>query len=357
VAVPRGAQCPRDAQTLRPLPDYDPVFDQGASRARRLHALEPGLRQGQLPEMGAQGMVRIAAQRIGLPCRGLAARTKIARMTNALDVSVVIAVKDGARTLQRCLDSIYGQRHVRAEVLVVDADSKDGTAAILRANDARLAFYVSEPDRGLYAAWNKALPRSRGEWLCFLGCDDVFHDDLALHDLVRSPAALGSAARVVYGKMNLVTLGGAVAQTVGRPWAETRGEFLSGFMIPHSGTLHHRSLFEIHGGFDESYRVAGDYEFVLRELKQAPAEFVDRVAADMQLGGRSGRPDSIHATLREVARARRAHGLTRLPVRLALALTTSWIGAGLFRIAGPEVFGAAADAYRVLRGKSKIWKA
>jgi glycosyltransferase involved in cell wall biosynthesis len=276
-------------------------------------------------------------------------------MTDAVDVSVVIAAKDGARTLQRCLDSVFGQRQLRAEVLVVDANSADGTAEVLRANEARLAFHVSEPDTGLYAAWNKALPRARGEWLCFLGCDDVFHDDLALHDLVRSPATQRRAARLVYGKLNLVTPRGAVAQTVGRPWAETREEFLSGFMIPHPATLHHRSLFGIHGGFDESYRIAGDYEFVLRELKQAPAEFVDRVAVDMRLGGRSGRPDSIHATLREVARARRAHGLARLPVRLAVALTTSWIGAGLFRIAGPEVFGAAADAYRVLRGKPRIW--
>jgi len=237
----------------------------------------------------------------------------------------------------------------------VDAYSKDGTAAILQANDARLAFHVSEPDSGLYAAWNKALPRARGEWLCFLGCDDVFHDDLALHDLVRSPAAQNMAGRLVYGKLNLVTPSGAVAQTVGRPWPETREAFLSGFMIPHPATLHHRSLFEVHGRFDESYRIAGDYEFALRELKQAPAGFVDRVAVDMRLGGRSGRPDSIHATLREVVRARRAHGLTDLPARLALALAASWIGAGLFRVAGPAVFGAAADSYRMLRGKPKIW--
>jgi hypothetical protein len=276
-------------------------------------------------------------------------------VTGPVDASVVIAVKDGARTLQRCLESVYAQRRVRVEVLVVDANSQDGTAAILRANEARLAFCVSEPDAGLYAAWNKALPRSRGAWLCFLGCDDVFHDDLALHDLVHSPAARGMTARLVYGKLNLVTPGGAVAQTVGRSWRETRDEFLSGFMIPHPATLHHRSLFDAHGSFDESYRVAGDYEFVLRELKQAPAEFVDRIAVDMRMGGRSGRPDSIHTTLREVARARRAHGLPRLPARLGLALATSWVGAALFRLAGPYVFGAAADAYRVMRGKPKIW--
>ncbi len=276
-------------------------------------------------------------------------------MTGPVDASVVIAVKDGAPTLQRCLDSVYAQRHVCAEVLVVDANSMDGTAAILRTNAARLAFHVSEPDAGLYAGWNKALPRSRGEWLCFLGCDDVFHDDLALHELVHSPAAQSMAARLVYGKLNLVTPGGALAQTVGKPWPETREEFLSGFMIPHPATLHHRSLFDDHGGFDESYRIAGDYEFVLRELKQAPAMFVDRVVVDMRLGGRSGRPDSIHATLREVARARRVHGLPRLPARLALALATSWIGAAVFRIAGPSAFGAAADAYRLLRGKPRIW--
>jgi glycosyltransferase involved in cell wall biosynthesis len=265
-------------------------------------------------------------------------------------LSVIIAAKNSAATLQRCLDSVFAQRGARFETLVVDGASRDATPAILEANAERLAYRVSEPDSGVYSAWNKALRKARGDWICFVGSDDVLHDDLVFRDL------LGHAtAKVVYGKLRLVTPRGVVAQTVGRPWREMRADFLGGFMIPHPATLHHRSLFEEHGAFDESYRIAGDYEFVLRELKRGEATFVDRVAVDMRLGGLSVRPDSIHAALREVARARSTHGVRGTSPRFALAFAASWIGARLYRLAGPRAFGAAADFYRVLRGRPRIW--
>ena len=85
------------------------------------------------------------------------------------------------------------------------------------------------------------------------------------------------------------------------------------------------------------------------------ALFVDRVVVNARLGGTSARPDSIHGALRKVLRARRAHGLTRIPARLGAALVSSWIGGNLYRMAGPRVFGALADGYRMLRGRPRIW--
>ena len=268
-------------------------------------------------------------------------------------VSVIVAVKNGSRTLQQCLDSIFAQAGVDVEAVVIDADSTDGTKAILQANASRLGYFFSEPDSGIYAAWNKALARARGAWLCFLSCDDTFSGELALRDLVRV-AAKGSE-RVVYGKINLVTPRGIVAQTLGRPWQDARAQFLAGGMIPGPATLHHRSLFERHGHFDESYRLAGDYEFLLRELKQGAAVFVDRVAVNMRLRGASNRPDSIHLLVREIARARRQHGLRDTPLRLRLAFATSWIGAAIYRYFGERTFAALADAYRLVRGKPRAW--
>lgn len=268
---------------------------------------------------------------------------------------MVIAVKNGAPALPTCLESVFGQTGVSAETLVVDGGSTDGTKQIVQANVSRLAFALSEPDTGVYAAWNKALRKARGEWLCFLSCDDVFTDALALRDLVRAASLAECTARVWYGKVNLVTASGVVAQTLGRPWADCRKDFLGGVMIPGPATLHHRSLFERHGRFDESYRIAGDYEFLLRELKQGSAGFVDRVVVNMKLRGLSNRPDSIYVLLKEVSRARRAHGLIDSPLRLRLGLAASWIGARIHRVLGERVFTVLADLYRVVRGKPRVW--
>lgn len=275
--------------------------------------------------------------------------------TAQVEVSVIVAVKNGAHTLQRCIDSVMAQRGVELELVVVDGGSTDGTTAILQANEAHFSYRVSEPDSGIYGGWNKALRQVRGAWVCFLGCDDVFHDEFALRDLVRCPAAASGAATVIYGKMNLVTASGVVAQTVGQPWAQARRDFLAGFMIPHPGTLHDRRLFARHGAFDESYRIAGDYEFLLRELKDRGAQFVDRVVTDMRLGGASARPETIHVALREVVRARRAHGVNGSPMRLRVALAASRVGAAVYGMLGQRAFGVLADVYRVVRGRPRIW--
>jgi len=268
-------------------------------------------------------------------------------------ISVIVATLNCRDTIDRCLASICDQSYQCREVIVVDGGSQDGTLERLRVWQPRLPCIIAEPDEGLYQAWNKGLRAAAGEWIAFLGGDDAFHERDSLAHLAG--AAVSADKPVVYGRMNLVTANGVVAETVGRPWSEAKRALLRGIMIPHPGTLHHRQLFHRYGGFDESYRTAGDYEFLLRALVEGDAQFVDRVVVDMQLGGMSARPDSIHRGLREVVRARRAHGLTDFPVRLYVGLATSWIGARVYRYFGRRVFETLADAYRIARGKPRVW--
>lgn len=269
-------------------------------------------------------------------------------------VSVVVGVKNGAASLQRCLDSIAEQDWLSRETIVIDGASTDGTRELLQENlrTGKVSEFVSEPDRGLYDAWNKALRRCRGDWVCFLGCDDRFHDARALRHLIEAQVP---GVRVFYGRVRVITSKGVVGAVHGRPWAEARAAFLAGTMIPHPGTLHHRSLFEEHGLFDESYRIAGDYEMLLRELPGRDAVFVDRVVVDMSFGGISGRPATIYAGLRELQRARAAHGLRHASMRLRIRLAAGWIGAWIQRFFGERAYCWCADLYRLARGKRRIW--
>ncbi|MFN2645568.1 MAG: glycosyltransferase family 2 protein [Burkholderiales bacterium] len=275
---------------------------------------------------------------------------------NAL-VSAIIAVHNGAGTLQRCLDSIAAQDYGLRETIVIDGASTDGTREMLERNlrAGVVASYLSEPDSGVYSAWNKGIARARGRWMCFLGCDDAFHDPGALRALVQAGEADATGARVVYGRINRVSASGALIETIGVPWAEARAAFLDGFNIPHPGTLHHRSVFEERGAFDESYRIAGDYHLLLGELAERPAAFVDRVVLDMGFGGLSSRPATILLALREVARARRARGLGDTPPRLRAALAFARAGNVAHWLLGDRGYRHLADFYRRIHGRPKIW--
>ena len=87
-------------------------------------------------------------------------------------VTVVTAVFNGQPNLAGCLESILRQDYPNIEHIVVDGGSSDGTVDVLRQYDDRIAYWQSEPDKGVYDAWNKALAEAHGEWICFLGVDD-----------------------------------------------------------------------------------------------------------------------------------------------------------------------------------------
>ena len=271
-------------------------------------------------------------------------------------VTVIVAVRDGAATLERCLNSITSQTYPNTELIVLDGDSSDGSVDILKALERSLAFWESAPDRGIYHAWNKGLARATGDWVCFLGADDRFWQPDSLEGLIRRlPLPSPDAPRVVYGRAAVLSHGGDVLRYEGRPWEQARRDLAWSLPIPHPGMLHHRSLFETHGYFDESFLIVGDYELLLRELKTRPALYVpDVVVVAFQHGGQSNSPRMMGQMLQEIARARRKHGLgPSLPSRTRLKmLLTAWS----VNVIGERGFCRVADGVRRAQGKPPIWR-
>ncbi|MEQ1667696.1 MAG: glycosyltransferase [Sulfuriferula sp.] len=86
-------------------------------------------------------------------------------------ISIIIAVYNGKATLQQCIDSVVQQTYSNKELIIIDGGSKDGTVELLEENRNKFSYWESEPDRGIYNAWNKGLTQAKGEWICFLGAD------------------------------------------------------------------------------------------------------------------------------------------------------------------------------------------
>ena len=234
-------------------------------------------------------------------------------------LSVIVAVYNGQATLQQCMDSVAEQTYPHKELIVCDGASTDGTAGLLVKNSGKITAWISEPDRGIYHAWNKGVAMAKGEWICFLGADDFFWDAGVLEKMAAALAALPPSIRVAYGQVMPLSPGGNPLPPLGKPWRESGKPFLASMTIPHPGLMHHRSLFTQHGLFDESFRIAGDYEFLLRELKQADAAFIpDLMVAGMRQGGLSSDPSLALRLALESWRARRLHG-HRMPSRSELA--------------------------------------
>ena len=270
-------------------------------------------------------------------------------------ISIIIATYQSKATLQRCIDSVAWQIYPHKELLVIDGGSNDGTVEILKQNSQKIDYWISEPDRGIYHAWNKALGQSHGDWVCFLGADDYLWDEHVLEQMAPHLSRAFPAVRVVYGQVVRVNKSGVVLDILGGPWPTLHAALLVGDMLNiHQAMFHHRSLFEVRGKFDESFRIAGDYDLLLRELLGGQAEYVPCRVAAMQHGGISSIPSSKVVMIREIKRAMERNGV-KPPIKSYMAWLRAIIHALLYRVTGAGVSGAIADGYRYLAGKRRLW--
>lgn len=271
-------------------------------------------------------------------------------------ISIIIAVYNGAKTLQQCIDSVAQQSYPNKELIIIDGGSRDGTVGLLEANNNKINFWISEPDRGIYNAWNKGLAQASGEWVCFLGADDFFWDNEALERMSVALQNVPPDVRLAYSRIMLFTVDGKQLFPVGEPWEKMKTLFKQGMCLPHQGVMHRRNLFEQNGNFDESFRIGGDYELMLRELKSAEAKFIpDIIAVAMRQGGLSSNPSSTVEAMRDIRRAQKMHGQYWPTLFWLSAMVRVYMRMLLWKLFGEKVTRKVLDIGRRIKGVPPYW--
>ncbi|MFO7767603.1 MAG: glycosyltransferase family 2 protein [bacterium] len=272
-------------------------------------------------------------------------------------ISVITAVYNGREVLPGLLESIREQTWPLRELLVSDGGSTDRTPELLREAGETVTWWTSSPDRGIYDAWNRALEHTAGEWVLFLGADDRLASPTALEEAAGELRGLPSRIRVAYGMLRQVDPSGEVIAALGGPWEQVRKGLEHDLTLPHPATFHRRDLFTDHGLFDPTYQIAGDYEFLLRELPEREAAFLaDVTVTEMAVGGISDDPSAKVRQIIEVERARSEHGLRGLPPEWSARVLRARIHRLLDRLLGRETALALVNLYRRLAGKEPLRK-
>jgi glycosyltransferase involved in cell wall biosynthesis len=260
------------------------------------------------PEAAAQSVPRLCG---GRRLQGSAAETS----TEHPLVTVVTAVFNGEPYMAACIESVLSQDYPNIEHIVLDGASRDGTVDVLRRYEDRIAFWKSEPDSGVYDAWNKALLEARGEWICFLGADDEFLPGaisgyMALAAKNPSAEYLSSQTRWVHPS--------GYERTIGQAW--TWKKFQRRMVTAHVGSMHNRSLFDRLGSFDTTYRSAADYELLLRANDGLRTAYMPAVTVMMRAGGVSDDSAAFtEATKAKIVTGKRNKTLAMLELHIANA--------------------------------------
>jgi GT2 family glycosyltransferase len=273
-------------------------------------------------------------------------------------VTVVVAVKDDFPRLPGLLESVMGIAMSATEIIVVDGSSSDGTRERRLWDDNAgpvSVRWLSEPDDGVAEAWNRGVALARGEWVVFLGEDDVIHDNAAWQHTVNVLRGLPLSCGIAVFPIAVVSPAGRLLATETSPAGPLAARLLAGERIAHQGMFHRQALWTTCGQFDMSYRIAADYEFCLRACRAGVSveSFPDTPAVAMTFGGMS--KQSPLATLRELRRAQRFHDI---PVSSGM-LWAAWLRAGLrwcgMQLLAPSVVARCADAARQSRGLPPVW--
>jgi len=167
--------------------------------------------------------------------------------------------------LEQFLQSLTKQSWTDWELLLLDNASEDGTAELVADFQASLldgvqkVIWSSQPDSGIYEAWNRGLTLARGEYLCFVGADDTF----VQQDSLRMIAELSSTnAELITGRNDYYNKHGRFLRSWGYDWRW--GRMRQSMNIAHPGMLISRQLFITLGVYDQSFCICGDYEWLLR---------------------------------------------------------------------------------------------
>lgn len=226
-------------------------------------------------------------------------------------LSIITVAYNSAATIGDTLDSVNAQTFADLEYVVVDGASRDDTLRIVEARGKRVSKLVSERDKGIYDAYNKALGLATGDVIGFINSDDFYCDPQALAAVMErfeDPAVESVHADLVYIDKD-------DTRRITRHWISgpvTPQRLASGFVPAHPGLFLRRSVYERCGVFDTSYRLSADFEFMFRVLHtfRTPSVYLPRIVVKMRTGGATGGSfASVRRQNDEILRAMAQHGV------------------------------------------------
>jgi glycosyltransferase involved in cell wall biosynthesis len=184
-----------------------------------------------------------------------------------LKLSIITVNKNNAPGLEKTIQSVISQTYTDFEYIIIDGNSTDGSANVIKKHSAKINYWISEADTGIYNAMNKGIRKAQGEFCLFLNSGDWLINDSTLTKLFDELIHTEDAG--IYYTDSIAT---------NHPYFEPPKLIDINYLIVnnlnHQNSLIKRSLFLEHGLYSENYRIAADYDFWLREFWTYKTKFI-----------------------------------------------------------------------------------
>lgn len=197
-----------------------------------------------------------------------------------IKVSIITVSLNSVHTIEQTILSVLDQSYQNIEYIIIDGKSTDGTCNIIKKYEDVLFYYVSEPDKGIYDAMNKGLRRATGDIIGLINSDDWYEAD-AVSKVVNHFTS--GKAELVHGKMCFIDEKGNC--TCSKEKMLSHLWYMAGIVL-HPTVFVKRSVYEKYGVFNTDYRIAADYDLLLRfYAKGVRFEYIDEIISNFRTGG------------------------------------------------------------------------
>ncbi|MCB9015277.1 MAG: glycosyltransferase [Lentimicrobiaceae bacterium] len=207
-----------------------------------------------------------------------------------MKISVITIAYNSANSIHDAINSVLSQSYPDIEYIIVDGLSKDKTVDIIKSYGDKITKFVSEPDKGIYDALNKGIGMATGDVIGFMHSDDLFANNQILEKVAHVFQTHHTDS--IYGDLEYVYK--EDTSKVLRYWKSGNFSIRNlkcGWMPPHPTFYVKRSVYEKYGVFNINYRIAADYDTMLRFLGKyrISTMYLPEVMVKMRVGGASNR--------------------------------------------------------------------
>jgi glycosyltransferase involved in cell wall biosynthesis len=228
-----------------------------------------------------------------------------------IKVSIITVTFNSVRTISETIDSVLAQSYPYIEYIIIDGCSADGTIEKIKSYGKCVSKFLSETDTGIYDAINKGIRLADGDIVGILNSDDVFYDNYIIEKIVRT--FIDNEIDAVFGDVQFVDP--VKTSKIVRYYSSKKfnpGKFKYGYMPAHPSFYAKRELFEKLGYYKTDYKIAADFELLIRFLyiSKIKYQYLEMPFVSMRMGGVSNRSvKGKYIINKEIARACKENGI------------------------------------------------
>lgn len=216
-------------------------------------------------------------------------------------ISIITSTLNCINELKKTADSISSFKDNDIQWIIIDAASKDGTLDFIKSRSNLISDWISEPDTGIYNAWNKAIPLIQGNWVMFLGAGDTLSNDWIDFVKARPPVEdIIYSNILIHDKYKIYT-------SRPMPWEYIAANLSKNMFLKHPGLAHNKRLFA-NNKFNENYRIISDWVFLVDSNLQSALYLKDMFQANFYTGGISSTYSGACLAFKETKEFRKSIG-------------------------------------------------